>query len=124
MSNIQIKRVYAEALPSDGRRVLVDRLWPRGLTKEQAAVHVWMKEIAPSHELRKWFHHDPAQFDAFKEKYKRELQQDAGKLELLKQLREWEREDILTFVYSAKDPHNNQAILLKQWIENNELDLD
>src|ERR687897_3960604 len=78
--NIKIKRVYEQPDKDDGRRILVDRLWPRGLTKEKAGVDLWLKEIAPSTELRKWFGHDPDRWEEFKERYRAELE-EAGKME-------------------------------------------
>src|SRR5689334_12503674 len=82
---IQVKRVYEKPSRKDGLRILVDRLWPRGLTKERAAVDLWLKDVAPSTELRKWFGHDPAKWKQFQVRYRKELRAKKGGLELLKQ---------------------------------------
>lgn len=111
---IRTKRIYEPVEPFDGKRILVDRLWPRGLSKEKAAVHEWMKELAPSHELRKWFHHELADFEAFKEKYREELIHDERKAPLLKQLLQWSEEGTVTLLYSAKDEERNQAVVLAE----------
>jgi uncharacterized protein YeaO (DUF488 family) len=113
---IRIKRIYDPIQESDGKRVLVDRLWPRGVLKEKAAIHEWLKELAPSHELRKWFHHEPARFDEFVEKYKEELAGDEAKSPFIKQLLLWAREGTVTLLYSAKDEERNQAVVLVEFI--------
>ena len=111
---IKIKRVYEEMKKDDGYRILVDRLWPRGLSKEKAKVDLWMKEIAPSNELRKWFSHDPGKWDDFKKKYKRELE---DKEELLNRIREIEREKgMITLLYSAKEENDNNAVALDSFL--------
>ena len=107
---IRIKRVYEAPAPDDGLRVLVDRLWPRGLTKERAAVDIWMKELAPSHELRRWFHHDPTKWDDFESRYRQEL---AGQDEALELLRNKSRAGVVTLLYGARDTENNQATVLR-----------
>ncbi len=107
---IRIKRIYEQCSKEDGFRVLVDRLWPRGLSKEQAKIDLWLKEIAPSDDLRKWFSHDPEKWDAFKKKYESELQK---KNDLLLEIKRAEKEKgILTLLYSAKDKEHNQAVAL------------
>jgi uncharacterized protein YeaO (DUF488 family) len=107
---IQTKRVYEKPTKGDGLRVLVDRLWPRGLTKEKAKVDFWMKEIAPSDELRKWFHHEEGSWGEFEKKYKAEL---AKKKELLGELRELEsKHQTVTLLYGSKDEKQNQAVVL------------
>jgi uncharacterized protein YeaO (DUF488 family) len=107
---IQTKRVYEKPTKGDGLRVLVDRLWPRGLTKEKAKVDFWMKEIAPSDELRKWFHHEKGSWGEFEKKYKAEL---AKKKELLGELRELEdKHGTVTLLYGSKDEKQNQAVVL------------
>lgn len=111
--NVSIKRVYEEPSDEDGTRVLVDRLWPRGLTKQKAKVDLWLKEIAPSTELRKWFSHDPAKWSGFQERYATELK---GKSALVEQLKKLSREGRVTLVYGAKDELHNEAVILKQWI--------
>jgi len=111
---MQIKRVYEKPAKQDGFRVLVDRLWPRGLTKEKAHVDLWMKEIAPSDELRKWFHHEDPNWGEFEKKYKTEL---AKKKELLGELEKLEKEHgTVTLVYGSKDEKQNQAVVLAQMI--------
>lgn|SRR5512143_1450315 len=111
---IRIKRVYEEPSPKDGTRILVDRLWPRGLTKERAAVKLWVKEVAPSTELRKWFHHDPTRWAEFGARYRKELRKQEDALDLLRQNAS---RGTVTLVYSARDPERNQAVVLKRVLE-------
>ena len=107
---IKIKRIYEPAANDDGFRILVDRLWPRGLSKENAKVDLWLKDIAPSDDLRKWFHHDPKKWKEFKSKYQKELE---AKKELLNKIKQIEKEKrIVTLLYSAKDKEHNNAIVL------------
>jgi uncharacterized protein YeaO (DUF488 family) len=108
---IQLKRVYEAPSASDGTRILVDRLWPRGLTKEKARVDVWLKEVAPSNELRKWFAHDPAKWLKFKTRYKAELKHNSPQLALLKQA---VAQGPATLLYGAKDTEHNEAVVLQQ----------
>jgi len=108
---VTIKRAYEPPSPHDGTRVLVDRLWPRGVKKANARISQWMKEIAPSNELRKWFGHDPARWEEFRRRYKAEL---TTKRELVGQLRELAREGPITLVYSAHDEAHNQAVVLRE----------
>jgi uncharacterized protein YeaO (DUF488 family) len=111
---IKIKRVYDEPSKDDGYRILVDRLWPRGLTKEKANINLWLKEIAPSNELRKWYSHDPKKWNFFKEKYKVELKEEE---EFLNQIKKIEKEKgTLTLLYSSKEPNLNNAIALAEII--------
>jgi|SRR5215469_11750009 len=110
-SEVRIKRVYEPRSPRDGTRVLVDRLWPRGLKKADAGIAQWMKDVAPSNELRKWFGHDPARWEEFRRRYKAEL---TKKPELISQLRELAEEGSLTLVYSAHDEAHNQAVVLRE----------
>lgn len=114
MPEISIKRVYEAPSADDGFRVLVDRVWPRGITRDAAAVHLWMKDIAPSTELRKWFGHDPVRWEEFRRRYLAELEQLP---ELVEQLRGQARRGRLTLVYSARDEAHNQAVVLKQALE-------
>lgn len=107
---IRIKRVYEPPCKDDGRRILVDRLWPRGLSKEKASVDLWLKDIAPSTELRKWFGHDPGRWDEFQKRYLAELKDNSEPIQLLKQELD---KGIVTLVYSAKDEEHNQAVVLK-----------
>jgi uncharacterized protein YeaO (DUF488 family) len=111
---IKLKRVYESPSPEDGLRVLVDRLWPRGLTKERAAVDLWAKDVAPSTELRKWFGHDPAKWTQFQIRYRKELQEKKDALQRLKQSTE-ERD--VTLVYGARDTHHNEALVLKKVLD-------
>lgn len=109
---IQTKRVYEKPEKKDGFRVLVDRLWPRGLTKEKAAVDLWMKEIAPSDALRKWFHHEERDWDEFVKRYKAELKK---KKELLDELKGLEKKHgTVTLLYGSKDEKQNQAVVLAE----------
>lgn len=111
--NIQIKRVYEKPGKEDGKRILVDRLWPRGLTKEKAGIDLWMKEIAPSTELRKWFGHDPEKWNEFKTRYHRELKNNESQVSLLK---EQLKKGTVTLVYGAKDEEHNEALVLTEWL--------
>ncbi|HTX93263.1 MAG TPA: DUF488 domain-containing protein [Anaerolineales bacterium] len=111
---IGIKRVYLPPSTADGRRVLVERLWPRGLTKERAAVDLWLKEASPSPELRKWYGHDLQKWGEFKERYLAELR---GRPEVINRIRRMAAEGQLTLVYAAHDELHNSAILLKEYLE-------
>ena len=108
---IRIKRVYEPPDKHDGRRVLVDRLWPRGLTKENASIDLWLKDIAPSTELRKWFGHNPDRWEEFKEQYLAELTSNSEQIRLLK--RELDM-GIVTLVYGAKDEEHNNAVVIQE----------
>ncbi len=108
---IRIKRIYDPASPGDGRRILIDRLWPRGLKKEEARFDEWLKDLAPSDELRKWFSHDPAKWSEFQKRYRSELR---GKAELLESLRTEARKGTVTLLYSARDEEHNNAVVLKE----------
>ena len=117
---IKTERIY-NASPGSGFRILVDRLWPRGMSKEAAKVDLWQKEIGPSDELRKWFGHDPGKWEEFKKRFFKELD---GKAELVDQLIVKARESDLVFLYAAKDEQHNNAVALKEYIETkmNEID--
>ena len=106
---IKIKRVYEKPDKEDGFRILVDRLWPRGLTKEKASVDLWLKEIAPSTELRKWFGHDPKKWIEFKKRFLHELKENKEPVLLLK---EQMKKGMITLVYAAKDEEHNEALVL------------
>ena len=107
---IRVKRVYEKPAREDGFRLLVDRLWPRGLTKERAAVGLWMKEIAPSDALRKWFGHEPEKWPEFEKRYRKEL---AAKKDLLKEIRMLEADrEVVTLLYGRNDKKQNQAVVL------------
>lgn len=110
---IKAERIY-DASASGGLRILVDRLWPRGIRKDEVRVDLWMKDIAPSNELRKWFGHDPGKWEEFKVRFFRELD---GKPELVDQLILKAGESDLFFLYSARDEEHNNAIALKEYIE-------
>lgn len=113
---IKIKRAYNKPEKVDGFRILVDRLWPRGLSKEKAEVDLWLKDIAPSDKLRKWFSHDPKKWDDFKGKYKNELRETT---ELINKVKAMEKEKkIVTLLYSAKDEKHNNAVVLREILQN------
>lgn len=113
MRPITVRRVYEGPSRSDGYRVLVDRVWPRGVSKDAAAVDAWLKSVAPSTELRKWFDHDPARWGEFRRRYFAEL--DEGP-EGLDDLLERARTGTVTLVYSARDTEHNQAVALREWL--------
>ena len=112
--NINIKRVYEQPDKKDGERILVDRLWPRGLTKEKAGVDLWLKQIAPSTELRKWFGHDPERWSSFCRRYETEIKHND---DLIKLLRQKATKGTVTLVYGARDEKHNEALVLKQFLE-------
>jgi uncharacterized protein YeaO (DUF488 family) len=114
MAGINIKRAYEPTAKSDGCRILVDRLWPRGIKKEESHFDLWMKEIAPSNELRKWFNHETEKWEEFKKKYLTELKDAPAVDELSKLIK---KHKTVTLVYSAKDEQHNQAIVLKEFLE-------
>ena len=111
--NVMLKRAYESPAKTDGERILVDRLWPRGLSKVNAKLDLWLKDVAPSTELRQWFGHDPEKWSEFKNRYRAELKGNPALSELLALSR---RRDI-TLVYAAKDQLHNEAVVLKQIIE-------
>lgn len=111
---IKIKRIYDVPLDKDGIRILVDRLWPRGITKEKAAIDYWYKEITPSNDLRKWFAHKEERFNEFSDMYREELKSQE---EILKQIKLLSQQRPITLIYAAKDPKINHAIVLKEVIE-------
>ena len=114
---VALKRVYAEPSPHDGTRVLVDRLWPRGLKKSDAALDAWLKELAPSNELRKWFHARPQLWSKFREKYLKELTTEAANT-ALQQLYELQKQHRrLTLLFASKNEERNNALVLKQLID-------
>jgi uncharacterized protein YeaO (DUF488 family) len=113
---IAIKRAYEPPGPSDGTRMLVDRLWPRGVRKEQAYIEKWMRELGPSNELRRFFGHDPDRWEEFRKRYKAELRRSEAK-SLLAELLEVARKGKLTLVYSARDEQHNQAVVLKEVLD-------
>lgn len=111
---IQLKRAYDSPSKSDGTRILVDRLWPRGLTKAKARIDLWLKEIAPSTELRKWFHHEDADWKEFCRRYRTELKNHHDELELL---RSKIHQGPVTLVFSAQNREQNHAVILKEILE-------
>jgi uncharacterized protein YeaO (DUF488 family) len=115
MRDVKIKRIYEESASEDGYRVLVDRLWPRGVTKERAHLNEWAKDIAPSTELREWFSHDPARMSEFRTRYLRELHATHS-LELVVLAKESDKTRV-TLLYAAHDPKVNHAIVLKEAIQ-------
>ena len=110
----QIKRVYEEPSEDDGKRILIDRLWPRGLTKEKAKIDVWLKDIAPSIQLRQWFGHDHQKWREFKRRYQGELEKN---MTIVSQLVELLKKGNVTLVYGAKDKEHNDAVVLKEYLE-------
>lgn len=115
MNHLSIKRVYAAPSPQDGTRVLVDRYWPRGLSKEQAALTRWLKEVAPSRELIAWFRHDPARWEEFQQRYRAELHSDPAAQEGI----DWlcRQEGPLTLLYGARDERHNNAVALAAYLQ-------
>lgn len=111
---ITIKRVYEPYDKQDGQRILTDRLWPRGLTKEKAHVDLWLKDISPSTELRKWFNHDPKKWPEFQKRYRAEL---AANKESVSTLQDCLDKEPVTLVYGAKDQEHNDAVVLQKYLE-------
>ena len=112
---IKIKRVYEEPSTGDGMRILVDRVWPRGISKERARLADWRKDLAPSTPLRKWFGHDPAKWKEFRHRYRAELKR-SGQSDALKDLAKLSRRKTVTLVYGAADEKHNQAVALKGFL--------
>lgn len=109
--DVRLKRAYEPAASSDGERVLIDRIWPRGVSREEAQLDEWARELAPSAELRRWFAHDAARFDEFRRRYTAELAVQEGKL---RELRRRARRGTLTLVYGARDAEHNDAVVLAE----------
>lgn len=116
MRGVTIKRAYESPGPDDGYRVLVDRLWPRGVKKEDLPLDLWLKEIAPSAQLRVWFGHDPAKWEEFRRMYRQELAAPVPG-HLLDDLAEWARTGPVTLVYAARDEQHNGALVLKELLD-------
>jgi uncharacterized protein YeaO (DUF488 family) len=114
---IRLKRAWDEASPDDGRRVLVDRLWPRGVSKEDARLDDWKKELAPSDGLRHWFDHDPAKWGEFRRRYRAELKAE-DKTRAMQELADRAEQGDVTLVYAAKDREHNNAVALRDFIAN------
>lgn len=117
MGKLHVKRVYDAPDETDGSRVLVDRLWPRGIKKEKAALTAWEKAIAPTNELRKAFGHDPEKFPAFVQQYEDELEANPESRPFLEKIKTFLDDGNVTLLYGAKDPEHNNAVVLKDWIE-------
>ncbi|WP_329602329.1 DUF488 family protein, N3 subclade [Blautia liquoris] len=117
MNKIQLKRMYEDPAPEDGARILVDRLWPRGIKKENASLTDWWKDIAPSSNLRKWFGHQPERFRDFSGKYMSELNQSGAATKYKEEVRKMLKKSAVTLLYSAKDKERNNAVVLKHWLE-------
>ena len=113
--SILIKRVYDAPSSGDGRRILVDRLWPRGLTREGAQIDLWAKEIAPSHDLRRWFGHDARRWVSFQARYETELSNPAVHV-ILQDICRNAEESTVTLLFAAKDLHRNNAVVLQRWL--------
>jgi uncharacterized protein YeaO (DUF488 family) len=111
---IKLKRAYDPPSKSDGLRILVERLWPRGVSKEKANVQMWLKEVAPSAELRKWYKHDPSKWEEFQRRYRDEL---AKKEDIIEEIEQVAAESPVTFIYAARDEDRNSALVLKNYIE-------
>ena len=109
--DVRLKRAYEPAAASDGERILIDRIWPRGITREEAQLDEWARELAPSTELRRWFAHDPARFGEFRRRYTAELAAQEGKL---RELRRRARAGTVTLVYGARDAEHNDAVVLAE----------
>jgi uncharacterized protein YeaO (DUF488 family) len=110
---IKLKRAYEKPTTEDGLRILVERLWPRGLTNKRAAVDLWLREVAPTSELRRWFGHDPARWEEFQKRYRRELR---GNKEAVKLLKQKAKQGTVTLVYAARDEQHNGALVLKRFL--------
>ncbi|QAS53025.1 DUF488 domain-containing protein [Halobacillus litoralis] len=115
--SVLLRRIYDEEKILGGYRVLVDRVWPRGISKEKAQLDKWTKIIAPSSDLRKWFNHDADKFEGFKEKYLEEINQSPEAQYLLNELKEKVKYQRVILLYGAKDVHHNHAVVLKDWLE-------
>ncbi|QPK93599.1 DUF488 domain-containing protein [Actinomyces sp. zg-332] len=117
MGEIRITRIYEPISSEDGTRILVDRLWPRGISKEKACLDYWWKEVTPSSQLRKWFGHDPQKFLDFRNLYRKELDENKLINEYIVCIRQILKTQNLTLLYAAKDPSCNHALILKEWFE-------
>jgi uncharacterized protein YeaO (DUF488 family) len=112
--NVKLKRAYDEPSRNDGYRILVDRVWPRGVSKDEAKIDEWLKDIAPTKDLRKWFNHDPEKWPEFKKRYFRHLEERSEAVDEVKQRA---AEKTVTLVYAAKDEEHNNAVALKEYLE-------
>ena len=114
MTEYRIKRIYELPAEDDGYRILVDRLWPRGVSKQKAALDEWRRDVAPSNELRQWFNHDPVRFNEFQARYVSELSEGVAAAELCEAV---EHEPVVTLLYSAHDERYNQAVVLQGYLQ-------
>lgn len=117
MNELKCKRIYETPAETDGFRVLVDKLWPRGMKKENAEIDLWAKEITPSNELRKWFSHIPEKYDEFKKRYRRELSENSASRKFKELCIEKLNDNNVTLLYAAKSEKYNHAVVLKDWLE-------
>ena len=108
---VKIKRIYDPASPNDGKRIYIDRLWPRGMKKEEVKIDEWLKEISPSDSLRRWFGHDPSKYAEFKKRYTKELEKHS---EILERIKKEAKKETVTLLFSAKDVEHNNATVLKE----------
>ncbi|MGH8479513.1 MAG: DUF488 domain-containing protein [Gammaproteobacteria bacterium] len=111
---IKLKRAYEKPAKDDGERILVERLWPRGLTKLRAKIDLWLKDVAPSTELRRWFGHDPDKWDEFRRRYQKELKENNDLIKLLKRKA---KAGTITLIYAARDEEHNGALVLKRFLQ-------
>lgn len=118
MNTINVKRIYEPICLSDGYRILVDRIWPRGISKESAKIGSWKKNIAPSTELRRWFQHESERFSEFTKKYEEELEENTEAFQFLRDCGDLIKLDNITFVFAAKSLDENNAVVLQKWILN------
>jgi uncharacterized protein YeaO (DUF488 family) len=116
--SVALKRAYDEPAVSDGTRVLVERLWPRGISKERAHIDIWLKDVAPGTELRKWFNHDPQKFQEFRRRYETELTSEVAQ-EALAKLREIAKQGQLTLIFAARDTGHSNAVILQDLLLHN-----
>ncbi len=108
---IKIKRIYDPASPQDGKRIYIDRLWPRGMKKEEVKIDEWLKEISPSDDLRKWFGHDPSKYEEFKKRYTKELEEHS---EILEKIKKEAKRKTVTLLFSARDEEHNNATVMRE----------
>jgi len=117
---VQLKRIYEDVADNDGKRVLVDGIWPRGISKQKAQLDEWLKEVAPSTNLRKWFSHDPDKFQAFKKQYQEELEQNDEKRDAFRLLKEWVDQEKVTLLFASKEESYNHARVLQELLRGEE----
>lgn len=115
--SVRTKRIYEDPKKSDGVRILVDRIWPRGIRKEDAEIDLWLKDLAPTKELRQWFDHDPAKWPEFRKKYRSFLQADKDAQVAIEEIRKRLKTKRVTLLYAAKDEEHNNAVVLAEFLE-------